>query len=97
MAAATRPLSSAACVKRSILDSVLEKATGVSRAVGATDRTRFDDYLQSIRDVERRIQNAEARNEREIPVVEQPDGIRRSFRHMPSSCSTCRFSRIRPT
>ena len=65
--------------KRSILDSVLEKATGVSRAVGATDRTRFDDYLQSIRDVERRIQNAEARNEREIPVVEQPDGIPEEF------------------
>ena len=37
--------------KRSVLDAVLEKATGVSRAVGATDRTRFDDYLQSIRDV----------------------------------------------
>ena len=65
--------------KKSILDSVLEKATGVSRAVGVTDRTRFDDYLQSIRDVERRIQNAEAQSEREIPLVEQPAGVPEAF------------------
>jgi Protein of unknown function (DUF1552) len=58
--------------KRSILDSVLEVATGVHTAVGPTDRHLFDEYLQSIRDVERRLQIAEAKSARELPVVEQP-------------------------
>jgi len=36
---------------------------------------KFDEYLESIRDVERRIQRAEEQNSRELPVVDQPMGI----------------------
>ncbi len=40
----------------SILDFVREQATEINRAVSAADRRRVDEYLTSIRDIERRIQ-----------------------------------------
>jgi hypothetical protein len=40
----------------SILDFVREQATEINRAVSAADRRRMDEYLTSIRDIERRIQ-----------------------------------------
>jgi hypothetical protein len=38
----------------SILDRVREEADGLTRRVGADDRARLDEYLTSVRDVERR-------------------------------------------
>ena len=43
--------------------------------LGPTDHAKFEESLDSIRDVERRIQKAEAQNTRELPVVNQPMGI----------------------
>ena len=40
----------------SILDFVREQATEINRVVSAADRRRMDEYLTSIRDIERRIQ-----------------------------------------
>ena len=40
----------------SILDFVREQATEITRTVSAADRRRMDEYLTSIRDIERRIQ-----------------------------------------
>ena len=40
----------------SILDFVREQATEINRDVSAADRRRMDEYLTSIRDIERRIQ-----------------------------------------
>ena len=40
----------------SILDLVREQATEITRTVSAADRRRMDEYLTSIRDIERRIQ-----------------------------------------
>ncbi len=65
--------------QRSILDSVLEKALALSSSVGPDDRRRFEEYLQSIRDVEQRIQMAEAQSERELPVIDQPRGAPAAF------------------
>jgi hypothetical protein len=65
--------------KRSILDSVLGKAQVLSNSVGAADRVRFDGYLESIRDVERRLETAEAQSARELPVVEQPASVPATF------------------
>jgi hypothetical protein len=65
--------------KRSILDSVMEKALSLSNSTGPSDRLRFDQYLESIRDVERRIQTAEAQSERELPVVDQPAAVPPTF------------------
>ena len=58
--------------KRSILDSVWESAVSLSKSVGPSDRLAFQDYLDSIRDIEQRIQTAEVQSERELPLVEQP-------------------------
>jgi hypothetical protein len=65
--------------KRSILDSVLEKARSVGGRVGESDRRRFDEYLQSIRDVEHRLENAEAQSARELPRFAQPAAVPEGF------------------
>ena len=64
---------------RSILDSVTEAATRLMRTVGAGDRARLTEYLEGMRDVERRIQRAEEQSAREIPAVDRPAGIPSSF------------------
>ncbi|HIE92486.1 MAG TPA: DUF1552 domain-containing protein [Acidobacteria bacterium] len=64
---------------RSILDFVTAEAGGLERTLGAGDRLKMDQYLDAVRDVERRIQRAEEQSDREIPVVEQPVGIPDTF------------------
>jgi len=64
---------------RSILDSVAQKATRLQQGLGSRDRAKLTEYLQAIRDVERRIQKAEAQSARELPVVEQPAGAPDKF------------------
>jgi hypothetical protein len=41
---------------QSVLDRVRDRATDLSRRVGASDRARLDEYLTSVREVERRIE-----------------------------------------
>lgn len=60
---------------RSLLDAVSDRVSELNRKVGASDRTKLDQYLDAIRDVERRIQMAEAQGGRELPEVSQPSGI----------------------
>jgi Protein of unknown function (DUF1552) len=60
---------------RSILDYVNEQLRRLQKAIGPQDNVRVDEYLESVRDVERRIQMAENQNSRELPVVDQPIGI----------------------
>jgi len=60
---------------RSILDFVSTQMTGLMNVVGPQDKTKIDEYLDSVRDIERRIQMAESQNTRELPVVDQPVGI----------------------
>ena len=57
---------------RSILDAVTRKVARLQDGLGATDRAKLGDYLAAVRDVERRIQRAEAEGDRELPVVERP-------------------------
>ena len=44
----------------SILDSVREEASRVASSLGRGDKTKLREYLDSVREVEQRIQNAEA-------------------------------------
>jgi hypothetical protein len=60
---------------RSILDLVTGNVTRLTRRIDASDRTKLDEYLTAVRDVERRMQKAEEQADRELPVVEQPMGI----------------------
>lgn len=63
----------------SILDSVLDEVDRLQRSVGHHDRVKLNEYLESVREIERRIQNAEALGSRELPVVESPAGIPVSY------------------
>lgn len=46
--------------RASLLDAITDEWTSLQRHLGATDRSRVDGFLESVRDVERRIQRAEA-------------------------------------
>ena len=65
----------------SILDFVRESATRLSRRLGAADRIRLNDYLDNVREIERRLQAVEKRNDsgepRELPMA--PRGVPDSF------------------
>lgn len=61
--------------RASLLDSVTAEFRQLNKQLGATDRARVAQYLDTIREVERRIQRAEA-NAAEHPVdVERPVGV----------------------
>ena len=64
--------------KGSILDSLLEEVGRLQASVSAPDRSRLSGYLDSVRDVERRIQNAVAFNVEE-PSFDRPAGIPDTF------------------
>ncbi len=65
--------------EKSILDDITAEASKMMRSVGAADRARLTEYLDSMRDVERRIQMAEQQSSRELPEMERPDGIPADF------------------
>jgi hypothetical protein len=66
--------------KASILDFVREDASRLSVRLGMSDRRKLDDYLESVRDVERRIQKA---SEHSVDVdsseLTRPAGIPEAF------------------
>jgi hypothetical protein len=59
---------------RSLLDGVMDKIASLGRDLGRRDRAKLEEYVEAIRDVERRIEKAETQSARELPVVEQPSG-----------------------
>jgi hypothetical protein len=65
--------------ERSVLDAVTEKVTRLMRGLGPQDRLKVNEYLEAIRDVERRIQKAEEQSGRELPTVERPAGSPSTF------------------
>jgi hypothetical protein len=64
---------------RSILDAVTSKAARLRSELGAPDRVKLDEYLEGVRDLERRIQQTEQRSARELPALDEPPGIPSSF------------------
>src|SRR6185436_4924198 len=64
--------------QRSILDSISEEAGNLQRGLGPRDRARVNDYLENIREIERRIQQAERRSNTDI-ARDAPVGIPDSF------------------
>ncbi len=68
-------------VNRSILDFIAGRVSRLKRELGPADLIRLDRYLDNVRELERRIQTVEARNEsgewRELP--ESPAGVPDSF------------------
>ena len=64
--------------KGSILDSLLAEVASLRQSVAADDRTKISGYLESIRDVEQRIQKALAFNA-EMPSFTRPAGVPEAF------------------
>ena len=60
---------------KSILDSVSEKLARLKSELGLQDQVKVDEYTESVRDVERRIQRAEEQRDVELPAMEQPQGV----------------------
>ncbi len=56
-----------AMLKTSVLDLVMEDAAGLKNQLGASDQRKLDEYLDSVRDIEGRIQRAGERGEVELP------------------------------
>ena len=67
-----------AALKRraSLLDSVTEEMKRFKMQLGSGDQNKIDDYFQSIREVERRIQRAETKvDENPLPDLDRPVGV----------------------
>ena len=63
----------------SVLDVIAGQAGDLQPELGPRDRTRLDEYLQNVREIERRIQRAAAYNSTNLASVELPVGIPESF------------------
>lgn len=63
----------------SLLDSVTAEVAALQKGLGAKDQSKVTEYLDAVRDAERRVQKAEKEGDRELPVLEQPYGIPASF------------------
>jgi hypothetical protein len=66
--------------RTSLLDSFSDDIARLKRKVGATDRVRIDQYLNSVREVERQIQRAEAgAANNPMPDLDRPVGVPAAF------------------
>jgi len=72
---------SALIKKASLLDFVNDDLQSLKRELGPADRSKIDDYLTSVREIEQRIQKAEAATHDEaLPDLDRPDGVPVSYR-----------------
>jgi Protein of unknown function (DUF1552) len=65
--------------RRSILDFIIEDTRALQNDLGPTDRRKLDEYLGSIRDIERQIEKAEQDNAEIDPGMEKPWGVPQDF------------------
>ena len=78
----TDPKARLAAMKEqsSILDYISGDVARLSPGLGSRDRNKLDQYLDAIRDIERRIQKAEQQNaSMQIPVMDRPSGVPEEF------------------
>jgi hypothetical protein len=66
-------------VYRSVLDAVAEDVRRLRGKLGAADRGKIDQYLDAVRDIERRIQLAEAQGGRDRPQLALPISVPQTF------------------
>jgi hypothetical protein len=66
--------------RASLLDSVTEELSRLQRSLGPEDQGRINHYLDAVRDVERRIQQAEAAADKDaLPDADRPVGVPASY------------------
>jgi Protein of unknown function (DUF1552) len=64
---------------RSILDAVTEDVKRLRGKLGGPDRGKIEQYLEAVRDVERRMQLADKQGDHEVPQIGGPMGIPQVF------------------
>ncbi len=64
---------------KSVLDSIADDASALQRDLGARDRARLTEYLEYVREIERRIQRTEAQNSTSVTTLDAPLGIPEVF------------------
>jgi len=65
--------------ERSVLDFVLGDLNRLGSGLGSRDKSKLEEYVESIRDIERRIQKAEQHQATSVAGVERPQGIPELF------------------
>jgi hypothetical protein len=65
--------------RRSILDYVSEDTKKLQSDLGPTDRRKLEEYLSSIREIERQIERAETENGQLVPGMDKPYGVPADF------------------
>jgi hypothetical protein len=63
----------------SILDSVTQEVAQLANTLGQGDRSKLSEYLDSVRDIEQRIQNTEAKGALSIELPDRPVDVPDSF------------------
>lgn len=63
----------------SILDSVMSEISDLDKTLGKGDRTKLNEYVDAVREVEQRIQNTEARGAQNFELPERPTDIPDTF------------------
>jgi len=61
--------------QKSVLDFIQEETRRYVKDLGASDRAKLDEFSDALRDVESRVQKAEAKVDIELPEMERPVGI----------------------
>lgn len=63
----------------SVLDLMLEESKDLSKQLGATDRVVLNDYLETVREVERRVQKTAEHDLSHMELPDAPQGVPGSF------------------
>jgi hypothetical protein len=64
---------------RSILDSVIGSVASLQKDLPATDRATLGDYLENVREIERRVQKADQQTKANFEIPASPVGIPEAF------------------
>lgn len=63
----------------SMLDSIREHAGSLNKQLAAADRVRLDEYLQEVREIERRVHLVDAKLDEDLELPAAPSGVPRDF------------------
>ncbi len=63
----------------SILDSLMEEISALDRSLGRGDRTKLNEYLDSVREVEQRVASIEARGIEDLTLPQRPTDVPAMF------------------
>ena len=64
---------------RSILDAIVGETRTLQSRLGAHDRAKVSDYLDDVREIERRIKQSEAQQQSDVTLMDKPLGVPESF------------------